>query len=483
MKKLCSLLLAVLLLCGLLGAVPVAAASGSLSAKISAETVTVGNKVTLTLTYNGGGASIASIDARISYNADAFQYLSASGASVSGGSGVIKLSYYANDTTPPGKVTISLTFKAVSPGKSNFAVETNEFTNDKDYSSLGTPDKTVSAAAINPTLSGNANLSSLRPSRGTLTPKFNSKTTNYTIWVPYTTTSLSLSATTQDKGAKTSVSGKNSLSVGKNTQVITVTAPNGTTKKYTVVITRDDKQDTTAPSGSAGSTTTTTAAPPKDALEVTVNGELMNVADTQPQVQLPAGFEWSYIPLNGVQVSAAKNEKSGMTLLYLTKASDEKVSAFYIYDAASGEFAAFRPFTISGADFVLLDMPAQQEAPTGTIVGTFSYKDSTIEAFTYTDELYKDYTIVYAVSPTGTAGLYVYDQVDGTMQRYHAPVAPADVDLDKPAEKKTNAVITFFTDYRNVLLISAAILCGLALLVGAVVMAVRLMPHSERGKH
>lgn len=483
MKKLCSLCLAVLLLCGLLGAVPVAAASGSLSAKIGAETVTVGNTVTLTLTYNGGGAPIASIDARVSYNAGAFQYQSASGASASGGSGVIKLSYYANSTTPASKVTISLTFKAVSPGKSNFAVETNEFTNDKDYSSLGTPDKTVSATAINPTLSGNANLSSLKPSRGTLTPKFNPKTTNYTIWVPYTTTSLSLSATTEDKGAKTSVSGKNSLSVGKNTQVITVTAPNGTTKKYTVVITRDDNQETTTPSGSGSGSATTTAPPPKDALEVTVNGELMNVADTQPQVQLPAGFTWSYIPLNGVQVSAAKNEKTGMTLLYLTKATDEKASAFYIYNAASGEFAPFRPLAIAGADFVLLDMPSQQEPPTGTILGSFPYKDTTVEAFTYTDALYKDYTIVYAVSPNGTAGLYVYDQVDGTMQRYHAPVAPADVKVEQPAAKKTNAVIAFFTDYRNVLLISAAILCGLALLIGAIVMAVRLLPHSERGKH
>ena len=97
---------------------------------------------------------------------------------------------------------------------------------------LNTPSASTSITVSSPVvLSGNANLSSLKVSSGTLSPAFSANTTNYSVTVPNNVTSVTISAVTAEKDAKTSISGKNSLSVGTNTRVITVTAPNGATKK------------------------------------------------------------------------------------------------------------------------------------------------------------------------------------------------------------------------------------------------------------
>jgi hypothetical protein len=93
------------------------------------------------------------------------------------------------------------------------------------------------SATIAAPLSGNAKLSSLSCSNASLSPAFSPDTTSYSATVPYSVSSLSLSYKTQEGDARVSVSG-NSLSVGSNAVTITVTAPNGATKKYVIYVTR-----------------------------------------------------------------------------------------------------------------------------------------------------------------------------------------------------------------------------------------------------
>ena len=477
MKKIYALLLTAVLLLSLIGTLPVSAASGSLSASASASSVTIGNTVTVTLKYSSD-APIASIDAQFTYNASAFKYVSCTGATGHGGAGAVNLSYYSTSASAPKSATIKLTLNAIAAGAGNFSLQTIGFINDNDGSSLGTPSKSLSVSAINPTKSGNANLASLKPSSGTLVPKFSANTTNYTISVPYTTTSLSLSATTADKGAKTSVSGKNALSVGKNTQVITVTAANGTTKKYTVVITRSANQSTTADKdnnqGGTNSTnsTTSTTTPAENPLEVEVGGALMTISDTQAEVTLPDGFAWDTVEVNQVQVAAAKNEKIGMTLLHLTNAAD-KTAGLYIYDDVTKQFTPFRSLTAKGALYVLLDMPAGQAAPAGTVSGKLEQSDVSVTAFTYEDTAWEDFYIVYATSPEGNTGLYVYDKKENTLQRHREISLPA---LNEQPEPTTpsNKFVTFVTTHRTTILLCAAAGAALAFLVGAIVLLIVL---------
>ena len=497
MKKLLSLVLTAAILLVSLSGLTAYAAIGSLTVSASASTVTVGDSVTVTLAYSGGGAKIASIEPQISYNAKAFQYVSCAGATGNGGAGVVRMSYYATTATPPTSVSITLTFKAIAAGAANFSVTTAEFYNDEDYSSLGNPSKTVAVSAMNPTLSANANLASIKPSTGTLTPKFDANVTNYAISVPYTTTSLSLSATAQDKGAKVAVSGKNALSVGSNTQVITVTAPNGTTKQYTVVINRSPNQTTTTttttttarqPIGSttteSTSTTTTTTVPDEDPLEVAVDGVLMTITDTQTDTPLPKGFSWTHITINNLSVTAAVNETTNMTLVHLTNALDG-TAGFYLYDETDSTFAVYCPLEVSGGEYVLLEMPAGLLLPTGAVKSVHTFGTTERDVFTFEDTALSDVLLVYATSPTGKTGLYCYDVTDGSMQLYREITVAADNEPQtQPTEPAPNGAFAQFVMLnRQIILICAAALGGLALLITAIVLLIITTRKGKDCKH
>jgi len=211
------------------------------------------------------------------------------------------------------------------------------------------------------------------------------------------------------------------------------------------------------------------------------------VSDTQPNVTLPTGFAWGEVSVNGLLVSAAKNDTTGMVLLYLTDAT-EKTSNFYIYYETTGQFEPFRPLAVKGGQYTLLAMPTGQEPPVGTVAGTLTYaEEKTVSAFLYEDVDLADYAIVYATSPAGQTGLYVYDRTDGSLQRYYqTPTVenePADNVVDEPPAP--TGILAFFTAYRTPLLVGGAVCGGLALLIGAIVLVVVLSrrPRNSRCKH
>ncbi len=473
MKKCLCTLCALIVIIGMIGSFPVFAA-GSMTASANTSSVTVGSTVTVTVKYDGGGTPIGSVDTQISYNASAFDYVSCSGATAYGDAGIIRVSWYATDINAPTSTTFSLVFKAKAVGNGNFAITTTGFIDDND-TSLGSPSKTLSVSATNPTLSGNADLKSLKPSAGTLTPAFKAATTAYSITVPYTVTSLSLSAVAAHSGAKVNVAGSNSLQVGKNTQVITVTAPNGTTKKYTVTITRSANQTTDGNQN----TTTTTASPEEKPLEVEVDGALLTVADTQPDVPLPHGYAWEPLEFNGTTVSAAVNKKSGLTLLYLRGATAEN-SAFYIY--REGEFTPFRSISTDGALYVLdAALFTDYDIPGGTVSGSVTIGEQKVDAYLFEDEELADVALIFAIGPNGYTGLYVYDTTDGSMQRYREfASAPADTD---PQQEPVHPILQIVLDNRTLLLVAAACVGALGLLTIAIVLIVRAAKRPHNCRH
>lgn len=487
MKKLGCLLVSLLLLMGMLSALPVAAA-GAVSVSASKGTVMVGDTVTVTATYTHPDG-IGSADLYFHYNTKAFEYVSSNPAA--SGAGKLKISYYATESVAPTSVTVTITLKAIAAGSGDFKLETGYIATDEDDTALVGDVKTLSVSANNPTLSGDANLASLKPSKGTLTPQFDKNTTSYTVSVPYTVTSVSLICTTSHPDADTAVSGKNALAVGNNTRVVTVTAPNGNTKKYTVVITRQQQKTTASttqkPTDATESTTSTTLpAPAEDALLVKVEGKDMVIADIQPEVELPAGFRWETVTVNQVEVPAAKQETTGMTLLYLTeKEADE--GAFYIYSAEDDSFALFRQMKVEGTAYVLHDLPQSETGPAGTEPGTVSYDGMNVPAYIFLDPELTDYAILWVTNPQGDTGFYTYDMAEGTLQRYHAVEAPAETTTTAPTEPvevqpEKPAIVAFVDTYQNTILICAAALAGLAVLVITIILLARMMGGSK-GKH
>lgn len=154
------------------------------------------------------------------------------------------VAYDNNLTNPLSSDTTVLTLKfKVS---SSIAAGTKVTISVKDLvSSDGNEDTNIGKITYSVTiaqpLSTNANLGSLSVSGATLSPAFSANTTSYDLGeVEYSVSKLNISYTTEDSKAKVSVK-SNSLSVGKNTVSIVVTAEDGSTKTYKLTVTR--KQD------------------------------------------------------------------------------------------------------------------------------------------------------------------------------------------------------------------------------------------------
>ena len=478
MKRLLCLFSALLLLTALMSGVAVSAAG---TANISADktSVTVGQQVTVTAKYDGGGKGIGSLDAYFQYNAKTFEYVSCNGATAAGGAGSVKISYYASDATAPKTVTVSITLKAIAAGSGDFKWETEGMYDDDD-TLLGTPKQNLSVSASNPSLSGDATLKTLYPTKGTLTPKFDKNVTEYTVSVPYTVTRGLLVFEPTDPNAKSVVTENADLKVGKNARVITVTAPNGTTKKYTVTFVREAQQNTTT-GNSNGSTTTTTIAPQGDP-QVEIDGVIYDMAVAQPPVTLPAGFTWDFITIGDNEVSAAKHESGTMTLVYLT-AQDADSGALYLYDAVADTFAPFRQLSNAAATYVLHDLPNSEVAPLGTVVGTVTVGEESVSAYVYEDAELADYAILYLTDANGISGYYTYDTAEGTLQRYHTVTVekePVTVTPEPQVEK--NPIVAFVETYQRVILVGAAALAGLATLIIVIVWIIS-QSSGGKGKH
>ena len=481
MKKLCCLLLVMLLMASV-AILPVSAA-GSATITPSGSNITVGKTVTVTAKFSNSGG-IGSMDAVFYYNANTFEYVSCSGATGNGGGGNVRISYVCYDINTPKNLTVTITLKAIATGSGDFKWTTEGYYDDNE-TLLGSPSQSMSVSASNPTLSGDATLSYLRPSKGTLTPQFSKNVTNYTVSVPYTVTRGLLNYSASDPNARTEITANADLKVGKTTRVITVTAPNGTVKKYTVVFTREAQQSTTA--GDPTASTTTEAPATNDALLVRLDGQEMVIADTRPDAKLPGGFEWDTVTVNGVEVPAAKQAASGLTLLYLLPTEEDGKGTFYTYDTVTEDLKPFVQVTDKKAVYTVHNLSDAETGPEGLVPGTVTIGKNEIAAYVYEDPQLKDFAVLTLTNAKGETGLYTYDSVEGTIQRYHAVTIEVETEPEQPVEAepkpKENAFLSMVRHYRQEILICAAAAVALAILIIVIIVVIRISNGGGKGKH
>ena len=486
MKRVLCLISTIALLLGLLGCLTVSAA-GSITLSADKSTVTVGSTVTITAKCDGGGKGIGSMDAYFRYDPKVFEYVSCSGVTANGGAGSLKMSYFAEGLEGPKSLTITIKLKAIAVGDGGFKWETDGMYDDED-TLLSNAGKSLSVTANNPTLSGDTTLSYLRPSKGTLTPKFDKNVTEYTVTVPHSVSRLLLNYTATDPNATTEITDNADLQVGKTTRVITVTAPNGAVKKYSVVVIREAAPSTSSTTGSdtTGTTTTTQPQPIGDELEVTVGGETMYIADSRPAAELPDSYGWDSMEVNGVEIPAAKHATAALVLLYLTKEEDAKEGTFYLYDAATDSFHPFYQLQATGGSYTVHNLPDTEVGPVGAIPGSFPIGEGSVTAYLYEDPALADYAILYLTTPEGRHGLYTYDRTDGSLQRYHAVTVPADpqgAPVQPVPQPQSGGFVTFVTERTSLIFALAAALCGLAVLIAAIALSVRLFGSKEDSRH
>lgn len=184
-----------------------------------------------TLVYDSSQVTLSSVSTNLSgwkaenNGNEVIVYDDAMANPLSGTKTVLTIKFKVKSTVEAGaQINISVDGIITSDGNSDTHVGTASYS------------KTVAKP-----LSKNANLATLSVSGSTLSPAFKAGTTSYSIGdVEYSTSKLDIKYTTEDSASKVEVKG-NSLSVGKNTVSIVVTAEDGTEKTYKITVTR--KQD------------------------------------------------------------------------------------------------------------------------------------------------------------------------------------------------------------------------------------------------
>ena len=422
MKKITSYILSVLIMTIVVFSNKnIVLAAGSISVSASKTTVKVGDVVTISTSISPGEYGV---NATLTKSSGAFEFVEGD-------------NIYSDGGTPNNSIKV----KAVSEGSCTFSVRViNAFDDQLKETSMSSGSVTITATSASSNndsnsnkdnkdnsgsntgndsnankdnenkeekKSSNASLGSLVISAGTLSPEFSAATKDYTATVDYSCSSLAVTANPADsKASVTSVTGNDSLEVGENTVSVVVTAEDGSTSTYNIVVTRRAEDD------------------PENAdkqdnwKKFDINGTEWTMVNDIPEDVVPEGFEHSKTVIDGLEYNTLHGTFGDITLVYL---QSESGNGLFVYDVAQN--AAYEFVRInSESHFIVVLLPKVDDVPEGYNEISLSIEGKGV-ATAYqtkvekTDDQTKDFYLVYAMNDNGESGWYTYDSVDGTYMR------------------------------------------------------------------
>lgn len=140
---------------------------------------------------------------------------------------------------------------------------------------------------------------------------------------------------------------------------------------------------------------------------------------------MPVGFYKTTVSFGEQMVEAAQFDMGGIVLLYVADA-DGNNGNFKVYDQVTGELSDF--LQISGIEnrfIIALKADESVTVPKDFVKTTLQWNAQVLEAYSYmgdatfeTGPQMNEFFLLYAVSSEGNKGWYMYDQKDGTYQRF-----------------------------------------------------------------
>lgn len=402
--------------------VPVLAAA-NISVSVNKSNVKVGDTVTVTLSITSGygaqgvlkkssGVLGGSSDEYFTIGAGVGDVQSFSYKATSVGTCTFSIQEPLDDTTDVDGGTPSIGVGSatvtVTSASSNNDSNSNKDNKDNSGSNTGNDsDANKDNENKEEKKSSNASLGSLVISAGTLLPEFSAATKDYTATVDYSCSSLAVTANPADsKASVTSVTGNDSLEVGENTVSVVVTAEDGSTSTYNIVVTRRAEDD------------------PENAdkqdnwKKFNINGTEWTMVNDIPEDVVPEGFEHSKTVIEGLEYNTLHGTFGDITLVYL---QSESGNGLFVYDAAQN--AAYEYVRInSESHFIVVLLPKVDDVPEGYNEVSLSIEGKGVATAYQTkaekkDDKTKDFYLVYAMNDNGESGWYTYDSVDGTYMR------------------------------------------------------------------
>lgn len=338
MKKKLSLLLIFTMVVTLVLSSSIVAFGASASLSVSGGgTYTKGSTVTVRYTYSG--TSIGGGTSSITYDSSVLQYVSCSGGiAPSSASGVF--SVQIGDGNNHSSISVTLTFKAIGTGSTSVSISTIDLI-DYDGNTLNFPSSSASVTVTNPapTVSSNANLSSLYVSAGSLSPAFSPSVTSYTVYVDKSETVCLISADTQDSDATIDVTGSKDLIIGRNVRSVVVTAPSGKTKTYTITIYRgEDSSSNENDQDDDKDEDKDEDKKPKEDIKVEIGDVTYIIEENIKSEDVPDEFRLVVGKFEGKDIPLIKDNDLKFTLALL-KNQETGDAKWFFYDEEKGTFS------------------------------------------------------------------------------------------------------------------------------------------------
>ena len=381
--------------------------AASYDVTVTSKTVTVGNSVTLTIKGNdlAGRFDLSSSNSSVASLSNNSLFIDNNSTSItitakSVGTATITIiptdvTAYDNNTIT-GNKTITITVKDKptsnpSTGGNNSGTTTNT-----------TPTKKKST---------NNYLSSLTIEGYTLDKEFKKEETEYSIMVENDVNKIKINAQLDDSSAKVTGIGEVEVKEGINKLEIKVTAENGSTRTYTLNVTVKELNP----------------------IEVTINKKKYTIIRKEGELEPPENYEKSSIKIGEEEVLCYINKNTKNIIIGLT---DEKgVSKFYSYNEKTKEYTLYNGYNIGGMNINILEMP-EELIPKGYIKVSFNYNNNKLDGYQYikknqtyaADDKIKgsDFYLIYGINEkTGEKVLYVYDKLEGTIQRFNSDLVEA----------------------------------------------------------
>lgn len=370
--------------------------AASVSIKSSYTAITKGNSVKITATVSSD-SPIVSIEGT----------LLCKGAGVNSGVDM----EFDDVSNKLYKKSYSTTVKATSTGTITCTVSGARLTSMASDSWQKISNKSISINVKEPVYippkeySSNNNLKSLGIKGYSISPSFSKDVKEYTVEVPNGTKNVLVEATKEDDTATIKGIGKISVVEGANKIKIKVTAENGNINTYVINVTVKEL----------------------DPILVTIEDIEYNIIRKEGVLKAPDNYEKTSIKIGEQDVLCYKNIVTGNTLIGLKDSSGD--SKFYSYNEEKNEYTPYNGYKMGGVSLNILDMPSD-EIPVGYSKVSFEYNEDKIDGYQFinTNVTYaadntvqgNDFYLIYAINEmSGDKGLYVYDKLEGTVQRYN----------------------------------------------------------------
>lgn len=267
--------------------------------------------------------------------------------------------------------------------------------------------KIMSQAELEATYSKNNNLSSIKVDDYELTPAFDKNTTDYKVTVPSNVEKVNVSATAEDRKSKISGTGEIEVAEGENKVELIVTAENGSTKKYNVVINVEDDNP----------------------IQVEVDKKKYSVVKRASSLTKPDLFEETKVKIGEVEVPGFINQTSKITLVGL-KDKGGNISLF-IYK--NNKYQKFNEIKSDSLSIIFTEM---KNVPTNYKKTTTKINDQDVVAYKLSGE---KLLLVYGINlATGKENYYTYDTSLKTLQIFDKDKYEARI-----KEEKTNKYIIY----------------------------------------